>query len=262
MRAADFVQSYFEAWNHRDAQAVADHLACDGVYCDVPEQSRHSHRQLIAHLREFFSAARYRYRLIGEVLATGDTIAFQYEMIPHAGESNRTEQQPFRGAEFVTLYDDAAMRIVDYYEVPGRSRDPLTPSPGPDAPTKYTKSGLTDARLAEYRRRLLHLMRTHRPFLQPDLTLPGLATALGCSINHLSQVINSGLGMSFFDFVNGYRIAHARDLLASPAYRDRRILNIAFAAGFNSSSAFYTAFRKHTGRSPAEYRRWLREEYQ
>ncbi|MDZ7645647.1 MAG: nuclear transport factor 2 family protein [Woeseiaceae bacterium] len=85
MRATDFVESYFEAWNHRDPLAVADHLAANGIYCDVPEHSRHSHDELVAHLRKFFSESHHQYRLIGDVLAGEQTIAFQYEMLPADG---------------------------------------------------------------------------------------------------------------------------------------------------------------------------------
>jgi hypothetical protein len=50
MRATEFVESYFDAWNHRDPKGVADHLAADGIYCDIPENARRSHDELITSL--------------------------------------------------------------------------------------------------------------------------------------------------------------------------------------------------------------------
>jgi AraC-like DNA-binding protein len=249
VRAADFVQSYFDAWNHGDPEAVANHLARDGIYCDIPADARHSQDQLIDHLREFFAARRYRYRLTGDILAGDQTIAFQYEILPHAPHRRAGRRRILRGAEFISLHDDAATSIVDYYDI-----DDPSAVPGVNR-RKYTKSGLTDAQFAAYRKRLNAVMETERPYLSPDITLPGLAEAVGCSVNHLSQIINSGFGTSFFDYLNRYRISYARELLASPVHRDKPILSIAFAAGFNSSSAFYTAFRRHVGRTPARYRR-------
>jgi len=249
VRPADFVDSYFEAWNHRDPRAVADHLARDGIYCDVPEHAHHSHDELIEHLRDFFSGTRQQYRLVGDVVANERTIAFQYEILEPEANGRAADAGGLRGAEFITLNHDAALTIVDYYDLPG--------VPGPVAlrRQKYAKSGLCEAQLAEYRERLDRLMQAEQLFLRPDITLPRLARAVDCSVNHLSQVINAGFGTSFFDYLNRLRVAHAREILESAEGRDMPILNVAFAVGFNSNSAFYAAFKKCTGMTPAQYRK-------
>ncbi|WP_164118697.1 helix-turn-helix domain-containing protein, partial [Sphingorhabdus sp. Alg239-R122] len=61
------------------------------------------------------------------------------------------------------------------------------------------------------------------------------------------------LSFSFFDFVNGYRVSAAQDILLSSP--DMTVLEILYAVGFNSKSSFNTAFRKHTGSTPTQYRR-------
>jgi AraC-like DNA-binding protein len=61
--------------------------------------------------------------------------------------------------------------------------------------------------------------------------------------------------MSFFDYLNQYRIQYARELLTRLDGQSGAILNIAFTVGFNSNSAFYAAFKKYVGQTPAEYRR-------
>ena len=146
----------------------------------------------------------------------------------------------------------SAAVITDYYDLP-----PAAPaqSAGADALDKYAKSGLGADMLDRYRSRLVEIMRDERLYLSPDLTLPALAERVGCSVNHLSQVINAGFGVSFFDYLNRYRVEFAEQMLADPASADSAILEIAFAAGFNSNSAFYTAFRKKTGETPARFRR-------
>ncbi len=106
-----------------------------------------------------------------------------------------------------------------------------------------------------YKQRLETIMQSQQAYLRPDLTLPRLAETVNCSVNHLSQVINSGFDMSFFDYLNQYRIAHARKLLARIDSQGNAILNIAFTVGFNSNSAFYAAFKKCVGQTPAQYRR-------
>ena len=37
MQTVEFVRSYFDAWNHSDARGVAEHLAINGTYIDVPQ---------------------------------------------------------------------------------------------------------------------------------------------------------------------------------------------------------------------------------
>jgi AraC-like DNA-binding protein len=71
----------------------------------------------------------------------------------------------------------------------------------------------------------------------------------------LSQVINSGFGMSFFDYLNGFRIDHAKKLLSRRDGQNNAVLNIAFTVGFSSNSAFYAAFKKRLGQTPAQFRR-------
>ena len=96
-------------------------------------------------------------------------------------------------------------------------------------------------------------------YMDPRLTLPVLAQTIGCTVNHLSQVINAGFEMSFFDYLNSHRVRHAKQLLSELSGKNRAILNIAFSVGFNSNSAFYAAFKKHVGMTPAQFRHSRRD---
>lgn len=78
---------------------------------------------------------------------------------------------------------------------------------------------------------------------------------VNCSVNHLSQAVNSGFNMSFFDFLNSYRIEEAKTILLRCDAMSQSILDVSFAVGFNSNSAFYAAFKKATGQTPAQFRR-------
>ncbi len=186
-----------------------------------------------------------------------ENIAFQYQVYPSDADPKSRSKDFYRGAEFMTLHGDAAMTITDYYDIPGMGQHAHIASPmsGETQFHKYAKSGLNSEQLLEYKLKLEQLMQSRQAFLSSDLTLPSLAEAVGCSVNHLSQVINSGFGMSFFDYLNRHRIEHARELLASRDLQSGSILNIAFTVGFNSNSAFYAAFKKCVGQTPAQYRR-------
>jgi len=247
MRATDFVQSYFDAWNHGDARGVAQHLAKNGTYCDIPRNEQHSGEDLVANLTEFFTRDHHSYQLIGEIVSSDSTIAFQYRM-----SSDDASVGDWFGAEFMSLNGDGATKITDYYD-PVRVASPS--GIGGTMVRKYAKSGLSPGQMKKYTHQLSSLMGGEKVYLESDLTMLKLAALVGCSVNHLSQAVNAGFGMSFFDFLNSYRIEEAKLMLSQTDQPSQAILDVSFAVGFNSNSAFYAAFRKATGQTPAQYRR-------
>lgn len=66
------------------------------------------------------------------------------------------------------------------------------------------------------------------------------------------------LGAGFFAYVNARRVEETCRQLADPANDDRTVLDVLYASGFNSKSAFHRAFRKATGEAPSAYRRRVR----
>lgn len=87
------------------------------------------------------------------------------------------------------------------------------------------------------------------------LTIGILAADLATPEHRLRRLINSRLGhRNFADFVNGYRIAAAKDRLADPAQAESTIAAIAFDLGFGSLSPFNRAFRTTTGSTPTQWR--------
>ena len=120
---------------------------------------------------------------------------------------------------------------------------------------KYITSSLSGDLSEKLVDELQQLMNHEHPYLNNQLSLPQLADKLGVSVNYLSQIINEQLGQNFFDFINHYRINQAKVLLQDANHKKTNILTIANDAGFNSKSSFYTAFKKHTGMTPGEYRK-------
>jgi AraC-like DNA-binding protein len=141
--------------------------------------------------------------------------------------------------------------VLGYYGI----RQPQVFTDSSNHQKKYQKSGLTRERSQLYLKKLLAFMERENPHRDPNLTLQDLAARLAMSPNHLSQLLNEQLGQTFFDFINGYRVADFKRKLASPQNRHLTLLGIAYEAGFNSKSTFNSAFKKHVGLTPSEYRR-------
>jgi AraC-like DNA-binding protein len=101
-------------------------------------------------------------------------------------------------------------------------------------------------------RRLDDIRKRGDLLLDPLVSLPKLARAVGLSPNQLSYILNHHVGQNFFDYVNGARIEEARAvLIAEP---ERTILDVALSVGFNSKSTFNLAFKKLTGDTPSAVR--------
>lgn len=119
---------------------------------------------------------------------------------------------------------------------------------------KYQKSGLSPEKAKEHLQDLLRLMKDEKPYTDSNLTLAQLAKILSISPHNLSEILNTQLNQSFFDFVNQYRVEEAKKDLTNPAKRHLKIMAIAFDAGFNSKTSFNTIFKKYTNLTPSEFR--------
>ncbi len=118
---------------------------------------------------------------------------------------------------------------------------------------KYRRSGLDKETSLVFLNDLSHHMDVNKPYLEGNIVLPQLAQQLGIPPNYLSQIVNEQLNVNFYDFINGYRVEEAKRLMRSSGQQNSNILNIALDSGFNSKSAFYTAFKKATSMTPTQY---------
>lgn len=118
---------------------------------------------------------------------------------------------------------------------------------------KYAKSGLDQERLNDVYQRLMAYITEEKPYLNPDLTLFGLAERLDLQPNHLSQTINTCSGSNFYDFINQYRVEEAKKRIFSHEIATKTLLGIGLSSGFSSKTTFNRAFKKHSGLTPSEY---------
>ena len=87
--------------------------------------------------------------------------------------------------------------------------------------------------------------------LSTELTLSALASKYFYNPSYFSRVFKEKFQMSFVEYVNRKRIAHAMELLSESALS---VEDICQRVGFYDRSNFYHAFSKYTGNTPSEYR--------
>ncbi len=104
-------------------------------------------------------------------------------------------------------------------------------------------------------------MRDHRSYMIPSLKVSDLADRLGVPDYKVSRAVTGALGCrNFNQFINRYRVAHAKRLLADPACADQSILAIGLDSGFGSIGPFNRAFKESEGLTPREFRSRARQE--
>ncbi|EAY30780.1 helix-turn-helix domain-containing protein [Microscilla marina] len=121
-------------------------------------------------------------------------------------------------------------------------------------PNKVLRDELSAQESEALKDQLLAMMDNEQPYVDSKLTLTKLAEQLSLTPKVLVAMIEQQFSESFQDFIDRYRVAYAKELLANPSKNHVPITNIGFSAGFNSLKNFQKTFQKATETSPTEYR--------
>jgi|SoiMethySBSTD1v2_1073268.scaffolds.fasta_scaffold81043_2 AraC-like DNA-binding protein len=160
-------------------------------------------------------------------------------------------------AELVVVERSASQSDgVDVAPEPAEPQSPtrLQMEESEPAAARYERSGLTDRDAARLGEALLTVMDRDCPWRDSDLTLADLADLLSTTPHKLSEVLNAQIGQTFYDFVNGYRVKEVQRRIAAGDAQRVTMLALALDAGFASKSTFNVVFKKHTSRTPSDYR--------
>ena len=153
----------------------------------------------------------------------------------------------FMAIDLAILLKPALFQTFPHQMLPSQSQE--------EQKQKYENSKLQNAQKNKYIEKLQAYVKVNKPFLVAELTLAQLSEQVNIPAHHLSQVINEKLNCNFLDFINGYRVAEAKEKLTDPKLSHYTIIATAYEAGFNAKSTFYSVFKKHTGMTPNQYRK-------
>lgn len=120
---------------------------------------------------------------------------------------------------------------------------------------KYSSSPISQNTSKQLLQQVKELFETKQVYLESTISLKTIANHLSTSPRELSQVINEAAQMNFSEFVNQYRIAKAKELLADPQYGQEKIETIAYDCGFGTVTSFNIAFKAATQMTPSQYRK-------
>ncbi len=124
-----------------------------------------------------------------------------------------------------------------------------------EVPTlKYKKSSLEEAKKNSILNAIVFQMENEKYYTRSTASLSGLAKAIHETPHHVSQVINEKLDQSFFELLATYRVREAMAILKTDMGKKLTIEEVAERVGYNSKSAFNSAFKKITSETPSSFR--------
>ncbi|MBW1293874.1 helix-turn-helix domain-containing protein [Aquimarina litoralis] len=116
------------------------------------------------------------------------------------------------------------------------------------SPLKKDKISIAISHINQY-------FQENEEYLQSDFSLAVLSKALQIPKHHLSQIINSDMNTTFYDLVNSKRINRAISRIKEGDKLNLTLEGLGYECGFNSKSAFFHHFKKHTGKTPGQFKK-------
>lgn len=126
--------------------------------------------------------------------------------------------------------------------------------------TAYRYEAKNETELSHQAKCLDQLMQEQSLYLNPKLTLSMLAIAAQLSENQLSQIFTQHLNISFYQYINQYRLASFKNHVKTHGTTQYTIMAIAEMSGFASRATFYKVFKSTYHTTPSAYIKQIKME--
>ena len=253
MAIEDLVHRYLAYWRQAEIDGLMSMYDKTVQYHDLPSGDVVGYDELKQYILRTFAFAANDTLELKDAVFMDNGSAFIYWTQSLAPEG-KGQGVTVNGVELIVFRSDRIISVHDFYDYQEATLEGEASSLKDEQAEQMFKLGLTERSIDELGRQIIRYFDDHRPYIDPDLNLSMVATALGHTRNQISYVINHGLGQTFYDLVNSRRVEHVIAQMSS-ADRASSILEMAINAGFNSMSGFYNAFKKQTGTTPVKYRK-------
>jgi len=120
--------------------------------------------------------------------------------------------------------------------------------------TSYNR-GLSDNEIETLKAKLDYAMQSENIYRDINLSLSDLAYKFETDIKTISMIVNIGMGKSFYEYINEYRIEEFKTKILDSEFDHLTFEAIAASCGFKSKSSFNAAFKRHTGVTPREFKK-------
>ena len=150
--------------------------------------------------------------------------------------------------------------VFYFYRRRGKSKKMVEPLPVAEVEPKtavteekYKTSKISLEECERLTGKLENIMHREKAYTNPDLKVADLAAMIGTSAHTLSYLFNQHLNRNYYDYINDYRIAEFKHLIAKDEYSKYTLGALAELCGFSSRASFFRYFKKATGITPNEY---------
>jgi AraC-like DNA-binding protein len=110
---------------------------------------------------------------------------------------------------------------------------------------------LSDHKLIHLGKHVKEYILQEQAYLKKGCTCAAVAGEMNMQPYILSAVINQVFKTNFNDFLNGYRVEYAKELIQNGEAKLHTLEALSEQCGFNNRNSFTLAFKKHTGQTPS-----------
>lgn len=248
------VDDYINAWNRHDITQLLKLMDKRATFYDAFWMEYCVGRDLARYLQDDFAETNFWYKRTGNAIRVDNSVVFRY--IAHERIGAEIGHAVFNGAEVLIFRDDKIVAVSDFYcnPEPSALEEVAKLAAWRPAETHNVQAGLGALKASRIRSLLSDTMTQNQVYLDAGLTRLQVAKQIGCSVDHLMQVINAEYGTGFENFLDQCRVKHATELLLKDSDDPNYVFRVALQSGFESSEKFTSSFRRLVGETPVDFR--------